>query len=207
MTGAGTSTEPHPGLYWHRSFDIALGLSALSWAGLGLTAETGRPLSVRIALAALNITVAALFLFRTEARLQPGLRAMLAALPSMVCAGAAIKFARQWHPVAEVLFTLGASGAVVSLCALGRSFAFFPAKRGLVERGPYRWLRHPAYAAELLMVLACALVAPWPSAPLALGAAAFVGLRIRAEERLLSTDDDYQAYCKRVRYRLIPPVW
>ena len=44
-----------------------------------------------------------------------------------------------------------------SLLSLGGRFGIAPADRGLVVRGPYRWVRHPMYLGEL--VLRAALVA------------------------------------------------
>src|SRR5271165_2956269 len=42
---------------------------------------------------------------------------------------------------------------VWSLSALGRSFGFAAADRGLVRRGPYRVIRHPIYASYVLLQL------------------------------------------------------
>ena len=45
---------------------------------------------------------------------------------------------------------LGLAMCVVSFFALGRSFGFAAANRGLVRRGPYALVRHPIYASYLL---------------------------------------------------------
>lgn len=194
-------------MFWHRSFDVALGLSALSWAVLGLLRAPDRPLAIRIALAGLNLTVAGLFLFRRSARANPSPGALFAALPSMVFASAAVKLTAEWSATAQVLFCLAALGAVTCLLTLGRSFAFFPSRRELVVGGPYRLLRHPAYACELAMVGACVVAAPWPNGLLALLVAATLVLRIRAEERILDEDEGYAAYRAKVRWRLVPLVY
>src|SRR5512133_1092983 len=44
-----------------------------------------------------------------------------------------------------------------SLLSIGKCFGIAPADRGLIMRGPYRWVRHPMYLGEL--VLRAALVA------------------------------------------------
>jgi protein-S-isoprenylcysteine O-methyltransferase Ste14 len=44
----------------------------------------------------------------------------------------------------------GTAFAVWSLAILGRCFGLFPEVRGLVLRGPYRWVRHPVYLGEIV---------------------------------------------------------
>src|SRR5215467_1336419 len=46
---------------------------------------------------------------------------------------------------------IGLVVAIVSLLALGRSFGFVAADRGLVTRGPYAVIRHPLYAAYVVI--------------------------------------------------------
>jgi len=79
----------------------------------------------------------------------------------------------------------------------------------LIVAGPYRWVRHPIYLAELVMILGVTVVDP-RVVPL-LGAIV-VGvlqvIRIRAEERLLrSTFPGFGAYATATRYRLVPLLW
>lgn len=77
----------------------------------------------------------------------------------------------------------------------------------LVERGPYRRVRHPGYAAALLVLPAHALLA----AGVGVAAATFVGLgivyalRIRAEEAMLARrlGPAWEAYRRRTA-RLLP---
>ena len=74
--------------------------------------------------------------------------------------------------------------------------------------GPYRFLRHPAYAAELVMVGACCFAAPsWMGALLFAVAAAFIMLRIHAEEATLGSEDAYRSYAETSPWRLLPGVW
>ncbi|MFQ6096669.1 MAG: methyltransferase family protein [Armatimonadota bacterium] len=76
-----------------------------------------------------------------------------------------------------------------SLEALGPNFA--PCDRGILPRelvgaGPYQWLRHPIYVANMLLVLAIAMGSFGPII-LAVGAALgfFYAFAIRDEERAL----------------------
>ena len=190
---------------WERAYDVALGASAISWAGLGLFRAVDRPFGVRLALAALNLLVGFLFFARKSPLASGGAGAILAAMPSMVLGAIAVRFAdAHWPAAAQVVFGLGAALACVSLATLGRSFAFLPSRRALVVRGPYRWIRHPAYVSELLMLVGCAWAAPLPGAPLAVLVAVTLTWRIRAEEQLLAADPAWQAYASRVRWRLLP---
>ena len=98
-----------------RAFDVALGLSALSWAALGFFRVEHRPLSVRVALAGLNLLVGLLFLARREPHASGGWRAILAALPSMLLGASAVRVADAgWPLCAQIVFGLGAACAGVS---------------------------------------------------------------------------------------------
>lgn len=90
-----------------------------------------------------------------------------------------------------------------------RSFhpAANPTEGGIVSSGPYRWLRHPIYAAILLF--ASAGVASRPSwAAAGLGALLLAGALVRAlaEEKLLvERYPEYRDYARRTR-RFVPFV-
>jgi protein-S-isoprenylcysteine O-methyltransferase Ste14 len=96
---------------------------------------------------------------------------------------------------------------------LGRSFGLLPAQRGVVVRGPYRFVRHPIYFGYLVGHIGFLLVNfSWQNA-LVLGVlyAAQV-LRIQREEAVLSQGTgqasiDYRQYQARVRWRLLPFVY
>lgn len=83
-----------------------------------------------------------------------------------------------------------------------------PTAGGLVTAGPYRFWRHPIYAAVLLFVWAGVLAhgAPPALADLALGALATATtvVRVQAEEQLLRASmPEYAAYADRTK-RFIP---
>ena len=79
----------------------------------------------------------------------------------------------------------------------------------VVSTGLYGVVRHPMYAATLLMFLPMPLILGswWGLAPLALYPA-IIAVRIVDEERLLERElDGYAEYKSKVKYRLIPFVW
>jgi protein-S-isoprenylcysteine O-methyltransferase Ste14 len=196
-----------------RLCNILTGLSVLSWGVLGFVnaSPSERWSSVRISITILQFLVGTLFLIRRPLLTQASWRQIAACLPSFVAAGMAFKLAQPceaWPIYAQIVFASGAAAACVSLATLGRSFAVLPAFRGLVANGPYRLVRHPAYAAELIMFSAYALAAPTllVIGALTVGVLMMI-LRIRIEEHFLSGNSGYLAYRQKVRHRLIPWVW
>ncbi len=166
---------------------------------------------VRLAMLSLNLCVGVLIVTRSAARNRGNWRLILAALPSVGMGFLSIKLAPQpttWPAVAQATFVVGCVIAISAFCFLGRSFAVLPSVRSIVAKGPYRWLRHPAYFGELLLAAACFLAAPSAvtSVPLVLAVPLTV-IRINVEEQLLRTEPDYVAYSNRTRWRLIPFVW
>jgi protein-S-isoprenylcysteine O-methyltransferase Ste14 len=102
----------------------------------------------------------------------------------------------------------GLAVALASLAALGRSFGFVAADRGLVTRGPYAVVRHPVYAAYVLIQCGYVLqaISVRNIAVLAVATGCNAGRAI-CEERILAERSDYAAYRKGVRSRLLPGVW
>ena len=79
----------------------------------------------------------------------------------------------------------------------------------VVDSGLYGILRHPMYAVTLWLFLAIPLVlGSWWSLLCFLPYVAVIVVRIRNEERVLSAGlEGYEAYKKRVRYRILPFIW
>jgi protein-S-isoprenylcysteine O-methyltransferase Ste14 len=79
----------------------------------------------------------------------------------------------------------------------------------VVDAGPYRLIRHPAYAGGILRTVALGFVLDnWLSLLLlVVGKLAFVGLRIRREEKVLRSGlEPYEEYQRRTS-RLVPGIW
>ena len=91
---------------------------------------------------------------------------------------------------------------------LGRSFSIAPEARRLVTTGPYRIVRHPLYAAELLAMIGIVCqFASLEAAALAALQFGFQVLRMRNEEAVLLTAfPEYAGYMLRTQ-RIIPGVW
>ena len=91
--------------------------------------------------------------------------------------------------------------------------------RGIVSKGPYAYVRHPAYVAKNLawwigsmpilyamwfektafeFLLAIVSVLGWTS---------IYYMRAITEENHLNRDPEYQSYCKKVKYKFIPKVY
>jgi protein-S-isoprenylcysteine O-methyltransferase Ste14 len=103
---------------------------------------------------------------------------------------------------------LGLAICVASFVALGRSFGFAAADRGLVRRGPYAVVRHPIYASYFLLQFGYLLqsISVWNALVMLFVSSCNIG-RAMAEERLMVTSDRYEAYRNEVRWRLLPGIW
>lgn len=110
--------------------------------------------------------------------------------------------------VTAIASAAGLGLVIVGKVALGRSFGIAPANRGVVMRGPYVLVRHPIYAGYLLTHAAflVAHATPWNVAVVLVADGALVA-RALVEERVLSADAEYQSYCRRVGWRLVPGVF
>jgi protein-S-isoprenylcysteine O-methyltransferase Ste14 len=115
--------------------------------------------------------------------------------------------------LADVPLLLAVQGASVFLMFWARmtfgkrSFhlAANPTAGGLVTTGPYRFIRHPIYAAILYFVWASALsYGTWQESLIASFAILGAGIRMFAEEKLVAeTYPDYADYARRTK-RIVP---
>jgi protein-S-isoprenylcysteine O-methyltransferase Ste14 len=80
----------------------------------------------------------------------------------------------------------------------------------VVTRGPYAFIRHPGYAAGILILLASGVaLGSWLAAALIVVCSLpFLLHRAITEDRVLQADlPGYRAYAARVRWRLLPGLW
>lgn len=109
-----------------------------------------------------------------------------------------------WALIAAALML----GAAASL-SLGRNLTPYPkpvAAGTMIERGPYRMVRHPIYTAVIVGMLGVAVRAQdWVSIGLALTLVPFFYAKSSFEERHLTDQyPGYPAYQERVTRRLVP---
>jgi protein-S-isoprenylcysteine O-methyltransferase Ste14 len=103
---------------------------------------------------------------------------------------------------------IGVALGQVSRLYLGRRFALLPANRGVMTRGPFRFVRHPVYAGWL--ILSIGYVMAFPSVRNGLIVVAtmpFILWRIVQEETLLAEDPEFRDYLAHTRWRLIPGLY
>jgi len=125
-----------------------------------------------------------------------------------------------WSPVpqgVEIIggFILGASFVLFFLTFRANSFLATVVRvqeeRGqvVVTNGPYRFVRHPMYAATLIFFLgAPLLLGAWYGVLFSPVVAIVLAWRAVLEERALQKDlPGYDEYMTRTKYRLIPFVW
>ena len=97
---------------------------------------------------------------------------------------------------------------VAAMLSLNRSIGMVAANRGVQTQGLYRWVRHPLYLSYIIAFLGYVVNHPsdWNLGVYAAAVALWI-LRLLAEERFLMQDPQYQAYCQRVRCRLLPGLF
>lgn len=145
--------------------------------------------------------------------------AVIGPMVTQIVAGLNYRFG--WPPAIPLWLALAALVLVIAGWALGTwamvANRFFSAvvriqtDRGhtVVTGGPYRWVRHPAYAGGVIANLAVPLMlgSAWALVPGALTASLTV-LRTALEDRTLQAElPGYADYAQRTRYRLLPGVW
>ena len=105
--------------------------------------------------------------------------------------------------------TLVGAGGLVMVWAgrtLGASLTPFPSPRGThLERGPFRFVRHPMYGGVVVVLTGGALASSPLALVPALASIPFLLFKARYEERLLAAaDPSYGEYLGRVRRRFLP---
>lgn len=217
---------------WAKPLDLALGVPQMALYGasiiglvLRLSSEARAPqgpwpaaLYLSVLLHAsdalyFGLLVLLLIVRRTPVCSAPGVLPKLAALVGFSITGLlALLPPAQMSPSTSLIslaLTLGGTLASIYVATvLGRSFSIFPQARGLVTCGPYRFIRHPLYVAELITGLGFMLQfeMPWSLLVALAGIVAQFPRMHYEEEVLLATYPEYRTYMDHAA-RLIPGVY
>jgi len=178
---------PNARLFWRGPADAIWTIGAVLMAAMSLMRIA--PKASRVDLRAFLSTIFPVFLLPCLLRAEGPSSGMLA-----------------WAGVALEL-----SGVIFSQLArlyMGRSFGILPGNRGIVSRGPFRFVRHPIYAGWLLLTVGYLASYPsWVNCAIAFATIPFMMWRIRLEEDLLEADPDYRKYRRLVPFRLLPGIY
>jgi protein-S-isoprenylcysteine O-methyltransferase Ste14 len=115
----------------------------------------------------------------------------------------------EWQIAATLLLLASAALGAVILSRLGRAFSVLPEARGLVTRGPYRFVRHPLYLVEELAAVSGFIEAMslWAALLLAFQLACQLRRIVNEERVLTAAFPDYGRYQRAVAARLLPGLW
>jgi protein-S-isoprenylcysteine O-methyltransferase Ste14 len=139
--------------------------------------------------------------------------------PMVIVAGLDHRFS--WSPefppwLIALGFTLILLGYAFAAWALAENRFFSSVVRIQVDRGhvvcdsgPYRFVRHPGYAGNIVAVfgMALALGSVWTLFPAAMASIIAVIRTILEDQTLHEELPGYRGYARRVRYRLIPWIY
>ncbi len=181
---------------------ILAAVSALTLAILDpdLMQERMRPGGRRVGLRFLPLVVL-MFLHCAVAGLDRGRLHISDTIPPALEAVALVLFALAWM-------------VFVWAMHVNRFFSSIPriqSERGhaVITNGPYRFVRHPGYAAALLAAVTSGIaLGSWISTFIAPLALVLLVWRLLVEDRMLQRGlPGYPDYVARVRYRLVPGIW
>jgi len=116
--------------------------------------------------------------------------------------------------VAALIVTILAQALFTWAMASNRFFAKtvrIQEERGhaVASGGPYRFARHPGYAANIVTMFAVAVLlgSLWALLPAALSGLGFVVRTALEDQTLLNELEGYREYAQRTPWRLLPGVW
>ena len=129
-------------------------------------------------------------------------------LPILIVAAPVAKLSPAMKDFSVGLVLVGTLVSIAATISLGRCFSILPQARALVTDGPYRLVRHPLYAGEMLALIGIMFRYQQPSALLLTVLSIAVQLpRMHFEERVLEEAfPSYREYASRTA-RLIPGVY
>jgi len=189
---------------------LALAWGKLAWDAYHRWAQTGSVVVLGLVVynaILVSVTIARRPSVSTSTQIKDWVAALLTVVISMVFRPT------EWHQwfaksAGSILQGVGVVIMMVALASLGRSFGIVAANRGIKQSGPYRWVRHPLYAGELIFFTGFLLTTFSPY-NLVLWFGVLCGLVVRswAKEDHLSQDPEYQAYMKAVPYGFFPKLF
>ena len=138
-------------------------------------------------------------------------------LSTLLTSGAMLILPGCMRPTTPSIGALATAGVVLELVGviltqvarvyMGRSFGILPANRGIVSKGPFRYVRHPVYFGWLVLSIGFAICNPsWRNVLIITATLPFMVWRIDQEEAHLKADPEYRDYMDRVRFRLCPGI-
>jgi protein-S-isoprenylcysteine O-methyltransferase Ste14 len=211
-------------------YDSLMRLPLLGWGLLAATAQLAGiiqlmntksvdfvnaiHIAMRLSMIAFSLLASAAVLLRTRpSGKASGLEPRISALAGSFMMYGMVLFPRHdlsllGEIVSTLLTMVGSVGAVIALSQLGRSFSIMAESRQLVTTGPYRVVRHPLYAAELIATVGVFMQFASVYTVLLLTAQIAFQLRRMHNEELVLTIrfPEYAAYSQTTA-RLIPGIY
>lgn len=147
------------------------------------------------------------------------LMAVSIAFPMVIVAGLDHRY--NWSPelplwLIVIGFILISLGYAFAVWAMAENRFFSSVVRIQVDRehvvcdsGPYRFVRHPGYAGNILSLfgIVLALGSFWTLIPTSVALIITIVRTVLEDQTLLNELPDYQDYAQRVHYRLIPGIY
>jgi protein-S-isoprenylcysteine O-methyltransferase Ste14 len=120
-------------------------------------------------------------------------------------------FGIAWHVAGTAMLAAGLALAAWAAATNRYTWSEVTVQRGqtVCSAGPYRWIRHPAYAGSIIQALAVPVLlgSLWALIP-GVAVAVFMIVVTRLEDRTLQASlPGYRDYVRKVRFRLIPGIW
>lgn len=209
-----------------RLYDLLAGLPLAAWFAVGIVGSLYRiPVSLDLSrdglatcaqlanVLLLGIMIVLLLVRRPPVRRPAGFWPRAAGVagavaPIFMLAVPHGELAPAMFTLSLVLIFVGTATSIVATCWLGRAFSILPQARALVTEGPYKFVRHPLYLAEIIALCGTAMEfeQPWSALVMIIAIALQVPRMHYEEQILMESFPTYRAYVSRTA-RLIPGVY
>lgn len=141
--------------------------------------------------------------------------------PISICIVSGFSFRNQWIPQMPFYYQIAGIilivlGCTVSAWAIASNKFFFGFMRiakeeshSVCDKGAYKIVRHPGYLGAFLVTLATPLLlnSVWAFIPAAITVISIFFRTFLEDKSLIKNLDGYLDYTRKVRFRLIPPIW